>query len=125
MASTFKYIYQIKQFIIFTIMSASVPINKIILNVEIESEFLRRIQLENAYCELPTLVQVASNFKQVCYLFTYPVNHGLYSNGTHDFVVKAKNVKIQYFFKKILNSYVYVSVDNDAMKIQKEIEYII
>ena len=27
----------------------------------------------------------------------------------------------QYFFKKTFNSYVYVSVDNDTMKIQKEI----
>ena len=36
-------------------------------------------------------------------------------------VVMAENVKIQYFIKKIFNSYVYISVDNDTMKIQKEI----
>ena len=39
-------------------------------------------------------------------------------------VVSAENVKIQYFFKKIFNSYVYVLMDNDTMKIQKEIEYL-
>ena len=38
--------------------------------------------------------------------------HGLYS----------ERIKIQYFFfKKIFNSYVYVSADNATMKIQKEI----
>ena len=36
-------------------------------------------------------------------------------------VVSAENVKIQYFFKKVVNSYVYGLVDNDTMKIQKEI----
>ena len=36
-------------------------------------------------------------------------------------VVSAKNVKNQNFSKKTLNSYVYVLVDNDTMKIQKEI----
>ena len=38
-------------------------------------------------------------------------------------VVSAENVKIQYFFKKICSSYANVSVYNDTMKIQKEIEY--
>ena len=38
--------------------------------------------------------------------------------------VSAENVKIEYFFKKIFNSYAYVSGDNDTMKIQKEIEYV-
>ena len=32
-----------------------------------------------------------------------------------------QNVKIQYFSKKTLNAYIYVSVDNDRMKIQQEI----
>ena len=50
--------------------------------------------------------------------------HGLHSNGTNDFLSQQKISKIQYFFKKIFNSYVYVSVDNDTMKIQKEIEYV-
>ena len=36
-------------------------------------------------------------------------------------VVSAENVKIQHFFKKIFNFKVYVLVDNDTMKIQKEI----
>ena len=36
-------------------------------------------------------------------------------------LVSAENVKIQYLFKKTFNSYVYVSLDNDTMKIQKEI----
>ena len=30
-------------------------------------------------------------------------------------VVSTENVKIQYFFKKIFNSYIYVSVDNDII----------
>ena len=33
----------------------------------------------------------------------------------------AENVKIQHFSKKTLNSHVHVSVENDTMKIQKEI----
>ena len=33
----------------------------------------------------------------------------------------AENFKIKYFFKKTFNTYVYVSVYNDTMKIQKEI----
>ena len=33
----------------------------------------------------------------------------------------AENVKIQYILKKIFNFYVCVSVDNNTMKIQKEI----
>ena len=36
-------------------------------------------------------------------------------------VVLAENVKIEYFIKKIFNPYVYVSVDNGTMKIQKQI----
>ena len=36
-------------------------------------------------------------------------------------VVSAENVKIQYFFKKTFNSYAYISVDNETMKIKKEI----
>ena len=44
--------------------------------------------------------------------------HGLYSNGTYDLLSRQK---IQCFFKKIFNSYVYVSVDNDTVKILKEI----
>ena len=39
-------------------------------------------------------------------------------------VVLTENVKIQYFFKKIFNSCIYVLVDNRTMKIQKKIEYV-
>ena len=40
------------------------------------------------------------------------------------FVVLAENVKIQYFLKKIFNSHIYLSVDNDTMKILKEIKFV-
>ena len=36
-------------------------------------------------------------------------------------IVFAEKVKIEYFFEKIFNCYVYVSVDNDTIKILKEI----
>ena len=36
-------------------------------------------------------------------------------------VASAENVKIQYLFDKIFNSYVYILVDNDTMKNLKEI----
>ena len=39
-------------------------------------------------------------------------------------VVSAENVKIEYFFKKILISHIYVLVDNDTVKIWKEIEFV-
>ena len=45
---------------------------------------------------------------------------GLCSNGTLDLSPQ----KIQYFFKKIFNFHVYVSVDNDIIKIKKEIEHV-
>ena len=39
-------------------------------------------------------------------------------------VVSAENFKIEYFLKKIFNSHVHVLVDNDTMKILKEIEFL-
>ena len=45
----------------------------------------------------------------------------LYSKGTHDLLSRQKMSIFSTFFKKIFNSYAHVSVDNDTMKIQKEI----
>ena len=47
----------------------------------------------------------------------------LSSNGTHDLLSRQKMSKLSTFLKKIFNSHVYVSVDNDTMKILKEIEF--
>ena len=50
--------------------------------------------------------------------------HGLYSNGTHDLLSRQKMFNTEYFLKKLFNSHNYVSVDNDTMKILREIEFV-
>ena len=53
-----------------------------------------------------------------CYCFRiYFLKQGLHSNGTHDLSSWQKMSKFSTFFKKMFNSYVYVSLDNDTMKI--------
>ena len=41
--------------------------------------------------------------------------HGLYSNGTNDFLSQQKISKFSTFLEKIFNSHFYVSVDNNSI----------
>ena len=59
-------------------------------------------------------------FPCACHHYQQSVRPGLILKRNGWFVVSAEKVKIEYFFKKIFNSYIYVLVDNDTIKNSKE-----